>query len=270
MPVIISRIFESKYHNSQKIKDFNFVRCVCSSGGRVSQTMINQLKKTFNKSEIYLMYGLTEAFRSTFLPPNQIDLRPTSIGKAIPEVEIYVLDENNNDCPPGVPGELIHRGGCISKGYWNDKFKTEERFKIIERFPGERVVFSGDIVKKDEDGFLYFISRKDNMLKNSGIRISPSEVEETIEKFFKINMCVIFGIENENVGHDLVLIYSLNSNETLETKELENYLKFNLPSHMVPKYYFHVTEFPSTGNDGKIDRVSIINHVKKELGFNDL
>jgi len=267
MPVIISRIFDPRFYNPNKGFDLSSVKYVCSSGGRVSPIMVDNLKGAFKQSRIFLMYGLTEAFRSTFLPPEQIDLRSGSIGKAIPESEIYVLDDQNNDCPPGVAGELVHRGGCISKGYWNDKEKTAERFKIIDRFPGERVVFSGDLVKTDEEGFIYFISRKDNMLKNSGIRISPSEVEETVEKNKQILSSVVFGIENIEVGHDLVLVYRTPGKEPLVQGELMSFLKENLPSHMVPKYQLHMPEFPATGNEGKIDRVSVIEVAKKQLGF---
>jgi acyl-CoA synthetase (AMP-forming)/AMP-acid ligase II len=258
MPVIISRIFDPRFSNSSKIPKLESVRYVCSSGGRVSPVMIDYLKKTFVNAEIFLMYGLTEAFRSTFLPPEQLDIRPGSIGRAIPETEIYVLDENNEDCPPGVPGELVHRGGCISKGYWNDEEKTAFRFKTISKFPGERVVFSGDLVKKDEDGYIYFISRKDNMLKNSGIRISPTEVEETIEKNKRILASVVFGVENIEVGHDLVLVYRTADKEPIPQVELISFLKKELPSHMVPKFQIHMSDFPVLGNDGKIDRVAVI------------
>jgi amino acid adenylation domain-containing protein len=266
MPVIISRIFDVRFMDPKKAKSLKSVKYVCSSGGRVSVNMVENLQKTFPAAKVFLMYGLTEAFRSTFLAPEQVNIRPASIGKAIPESEIYVLDENHNDCPPGVPGELVHRGGCISKGYWNDPEKTAERFKIIDRFPGERVVFSGDLVKTDEEGFIYFISRKDNMLKNSGIRISPSEIEETAEKHPAITAAVVFGIENVEVGYDIALVYRTSSKEPVPQAELISYLKANLPTHMVPKYQVHQVDFPATGNEGKVDRVTVIEQAKKTLG----
>jgi acyl-CoA synthetase (AMP-forming)/AMP-acid ligase II len=266
MPVIITRMFDPRLYAPEPGLDLSCVRYICSSGGRVSNDMIASLKGTFSKAEIFLMYGLTEAFRSTFLPPGQMEIRQGSIGKAIPEAEIYVLDEEYRDCPPGVPGELVHRGGCISKGYWNDAKSTAVRFRQIDRFPGERVVFSGDLVKTDEDGYLYFISRRDNMLKNSGIRISPTEVEETVERYDDVASVVVFGIENIEVGHDIVLVYTTTSRSPLDDAEFTRFMKRELPPHMVPKYLVHLPEFPTTGNEGKIDRVAVASRAKVQLG----
>ena len=133
----------------------------------------------------FLMYGLTEAFRSTYLPPSEVDKRPDSIGKAIPNAEILVLREDGTPCAANEPGELVHRGALVGMGYWNDPEKTAERYKPL---PGreaglvlpELAVFSGDTVRRDEDGFLYFIGRRDEMIKTSGYRVSPTEIEEVL------------------------------------------------------------------------------------------
>ena len=263
MPVIISRLFDKRFFNSKIKFDLSSVRYICTSGGKVSIEMINNLKLIFDKSKLYLMYGLTEAFRSTYLKPSQLELRPNSIGKAIPNTEIYILDDNLNECAPGEIGELVHRGGCISKGYWNNKIETNKRFRVIDKFPGERVVFSGDLVKKDSEGFLYFISRKDSMMKNSGIRISPSEIEYVTDSYKGIKATVVFGIENINVGHDIVLVYCTDNHNPIQKEILINKLKKDLPFYMVPKFIFHLKDFPVTGNQGKIDRVSIIDEIKK-------
>jgi acyl-coenzyme A synthetase/AMP-(fatty) acid ligase len=265
MPVIINRIFDSKFLNRNISYDMSRVKYVCTSGGKVSQKMIENLDATFKNSKIYLMYGLTEAFRSSYLIPEQLYVRPNSIGKAIPDVELYILNEKGDDCKPGEVGELVHRGGCISKGYWNDEINTKHRFRTIDRFPGEKVVFSGDYVKKDEDGFIYFISRKDNMLKNSGIRISPTEIEQTFEKNYKVISTVVFGIENIKVGHDIVLAYTSIDRKSIDIKELRKFAKNHLPFHMVPKYFFHFEEFPVTGNQGKIDRVTVVKSLEKKI-----
>ena len=106
------------------------------------------------------MYGLTEAFRSTFLDPNELSRKPNSIGKAIPDVKILVLDENLNECSPDVPGELVHRGDCITNGYWKLNKKTKEKFKKIIQYKDEILVFSGDIVKKDREGFIFYWKKR--------------------------------------------------------------------------------------------------------------
>ena len=265
MPIIINRIFDKRLFNKKFSYNLSKVKYVCTSGGKISESMLKELKSNFSFSKIYLMYGLTEAFRSTFLDPDQIEIRPNSIGKAIPETKIYILNEKGEECAPGEIGELVHRGGCISKGYWNDKAKTDQRFRQLDRFPGERVVFSGDLVKRDADGYLYFISRKDKLLKNSGMRISPNEIEETVEKNELIDLSVVFGKENIKVGHDIILAYTTVDKKPIEKAILKSYLKNKLPFYMYPKYIFHLNEFPITGNEGKIDRVSVQNYIADKI-----
>ena len=186
MPVIISRMFDPQLPGPDGDLDFSALRYVCTTGGPVTARMLDQLRSTFPSTDIVLMYGLTEAFRSSWLPPDQVAVRPTSIGKAIPEVELYVLDENGRDCAPGVPGQLVHRGGCVAKGYWNAPEATAERFRQIDRFPGETVVFSGDLVRRDEEGYLYFLGRMDSMIKTHGFRVSPTEIEEHARRFDRL------------------------------------------------------------------------------------
>ncbi len=263
MPVIISKMFDRRFYSENPSLDFSSVKYVSTSGGRLSASMINDLTKTFDSAKIYSMYGLTEAFRSTFLDPEQLKIRPTSIGKAIPDVEIFVLNDNEKLCKPNEVGELVHRGACISKGYWGSPQKTTERFKIIDMFPDEIVVFSGDLVKTDDDGFLYFISRKDSMIKTQGYRVSPTEIEEEVNNHNKITTSVVFGRDNIDVGQDIVLIYTTTDKKELSKKLLLHYLKEKLPSYMIPKYIYYTNEFPITGNEGKIDRQSIINSFEK-------
>jgi acyl-coenzyme A synthetase/AMP-(fatty) acid ligase len=265
MPVIISKMFDRRFYTENSSLDFSSVRYVSTSGGRLSSGMINDLTRAFKSAKIFSMYGLTEAFRSTFLDPEQIKIRPTSIGKAIPDVEIFVLNDNKQLCKPNEVGELVHRGACISKGYWGSPKKTAERFKVIDMFPNETVVFSGDLVKTDEDGFLYFISRKDSMIKTQGYRVSPTEVEEEVNKHEKITTSVVFGRDNIDVGQDIILIYTTSDKKELSKKLLLHYLKEKLPSYMVPKYIYYNDEFPITGNEGKIDKQSIINSHNKIL-----
>ena len=267
MPVIMTKMFDPRFYVPNEAHDFSALRYICTSGGRVSQKMLDNLQTTFPRADIYLMYGLTEAFRSTYLPPEQIKHRPTSIGKAIPDVEIYVLDEDYNVCSPAVPGELVHRGGCIAKGYWNAPEKTAQVFRQIPQFPGETVVFSGDLVKTDEEGYLYFISRKDSMIKTYGYRVSPTEIEEEACKHDKIIASIAFGVTNPDIGEDIVLVYTSIDREPVDDKILLQYLKDALPRYMVPTYILHMEELPSTGNEGKIDRVAVQTMARRQLGL---
>jgi acyl-coenzyme A synthetase/AMP-(fatty) acid ligase len=139
--------------------DFSALRYVCSTGGRLSEDMLSDLRTTFPSARIYSMFGLTEAFRSTYLPPDKLAAHPTSIGKAIPDNQVLVLDEDGEECAPNVVGELVHRGSTVTKGYWRDPENTAKVFRSHPRFPGEILVYSGDKVIRDEEGYLYFMAR---------------------------------------------------------------------------------------------------------------
>jgi acyl-CoA synthetase (AMP-forming)/AMP-acid ligase II len=267
MPAIISRIFDRRFLDLHRNLNFDYVRCITSSGGRLSAEMLADILKYFPAADFYSMYGLTEAFRSTYLEPEQLKLRPTSIGKAIPDVEIIILDENGNECQPNQVGELVHRGGCITKGYWNDEVRTAERFKVLPRYPGEVVVFSGDFAYKDVDGYLFFDGRIDGMLKNNGIRISPTEIEAAFDEIGQVSEVVVFGIDNIAVGNDIVAVYTTHDLQPIEEITLIASLKRGLSSHMLPKYFIHMQSFPVTGNQGKIDRVNIRDLALKNFPF---
>ncbi|MER6333530.1 AMP-binding protein [Streptomyces sp. NPDC001034] len=254
MPVIITRLFDPRLLRRRPSYDLSAVRCVSTSGGAVSQRMIDDLAGVFPAAEVFLMYGLTEAFRSTYLEPDQLAKRPNSIGRAIPDVEILVLDEDLREVGPGERGELVHRGGCVSKGYWNAPEATAARFRSLPQFPGERVVFSGDIVTRDEEGYLYFVGRRDAMIKTSGYRVSPTEVEEIAAGFPAVETCTAVGVRNIEIGEDIALFYSSTGAEPVDEEALRSFLKDRLPSHMVPRYLWRRDAFPVTGNGGKIDR----------------
>src|SRR5712691_1557324 len=255
MPVIISRMFDPRLPGPDGPLDFSALRYICTSGGPVTGTMLGHLRRTFPESNIVLMYGLTESFRSSWLPPDQVTVRPTSIGKAIPEVELYVLDDEGQDCPSGVPGQLVHRGGCIAKGYWNAPEATAERFRQIDRFPGETVVSSGDLVRRDEEGYLYFVGRMDSMIKTYGFRVSPTEIEEHARRFDRLLDAVAFGIDSPEIGQDLALAYTTTDQNQIPLDTLADHFRLSMPYHMVPRWFVHMEAFPVTGNEGKVDRV---------------
>ena len=257
MPVIISRMFDPLLPGLEDDMDFSALRYVSTTGGPVTARMLEHLRKTFPGTDIVLMYGLTEAFRSSWLPPDQLAARPTSIGKAIPEVELYVLDDKEQDCAPDVPGQLVHRAGCIAKGYWNAPEATAERFRQIDRFPGETVVFSGDLVRRDQEGYLYFLARMDSMIKTYGFRVSPTEIEEQARRFEGLLDAVAFGIDNPEIGQDIALVYTTTDGTPLASDALTEHFRLSMPHHMVPRWFLHLEAFPATANQGKIDRVLV-------------
>ena len=255
MPVIISRMFDPRLPGPEGDLDFSALRYVSTTGGTVTARMLEQLQNVFPGTEIVLMYGLTEAFRSSWLPPAQLAARPTSIGKAIPEVELYVLDEEDRECPAGVPGQLVHRGGCIAKGYWNAPGATAERFRQIDRFPNETVVFSGDLVRRDEEGYLYFLGRMDSMIKTHGFRVSPTEIEEHARRVECLVDAVAFGVDNPEIGQDIAVVYTTTDGVPVAPDTLTEHFHMGMPHHMVPRWFIHLEAFPATGSGGKVDRV---------------
>lgn len=242
------------------------LRYFANTGGRMPRDTLDNLRQKLPRSKPFLMYGLTEAFRSTFLPPSEVDRRPDSIGKAIPNAEILVLREDGSVCAPNEPGELVHRGALVAQGYWNDPEKTAERFKPLPAsLPGrgkglvlpEIAVFSGDTVRMDEDGFLYFIGRRDEMIKTSGYRVSPTEIEEIIYSTGLVGECVAFGVENERLGQAIQVIATAPPDSSLDVAQLLSECRVRMPAYMVPAG-IEVRPGPLPRNpNGKIDRKAL-------------
>jgi len=242
------------------------LRYFANTGGRMPRETLDALRARMPKTKPFLMYGLTEAFRSTFLPPSEVDRRPDSIGKAIPNAEILVLREDGSPCAPNEPGELVHRGALVGMGYWNDPEKTAERYKPLPahtpgREPGlvipELAVYSGDTVRMDEEGFLYFIGRRDEMMKTSGYRVSPTEVEEIIYATKRVGECVAFGVDHATLGQAIHVIATPPPGQTLDTVELLAECRKQMPAYMVPAH-IDVREGPLPRNpNGKIDRKTL-------------
>ena len=235
------------------------LRYFTNSGGAMPTATLAELRRRVPRAKPYLMYGLTEAFRSTYLPPEQVDVRPHSMGKAIPNAEILVLREDGTECAPGEPGELVHRGALVALGYWNDPEKTAERFKPV---PGQRrelvmpemAVWSGDTVRRDDEGFLYFVSRRDEMIKTSGYRVSPTEVEEVIYRTGLVAEVAALGVSHPVLGQAIVLVAQPASGQAADSAALLAACKEALPLYMVPHHIdWHDGALPRNAN-GKIDR----------------
>ena len=235
------------------------LRYITNSGGAMPRATLDLLRGIFPNAMVFLMYGLTEAFRSTFLPPEELDGRPDSIGKAIPNAEVLVLREDGSLCAAGEPGELVHRGALVSMGYWNDREKTAERFKPVpSRQSGltipELAVWSGDTVRMDEEGFLYFIGRRDEMIKTSGYRVSPTEVEEVIYATELVGEAAAIGISHPVLGQAIVLLVTPRGGEKLDHDALMAACKLHLPAFMLPsRIESREGNLPRNPN-GKIDR----------------
>jgi acyl-CoA ligase (AMP-forming) (exosortase A-associated) len=236
------------------------LRYIANTGGRMPFELLQQLRAKVPRSKVYLMYGLTEAFRATYLPPEEVTRRPDSIGKAIPNSEILVLREDGTPCGPDEPGELVQRGALVALGYWNNTEATAERFKPLPRSADsgtvmpEIAVFSGDTVRMDAEGFLYFIGRRDEMIKTSGYRVSPTEVEEIIYSTGLVDECVAFGVPDDALGQVIQVVAATTTRKPVDKAVLVAECRQRMPAYMVPaKIELQVTPLPRNPN-GKLDR----------------
>ncbi len=240
------------------------LRYFANTGGRMPRETLMALRQRVPAARPFLMYGLTEAFRSTYLPPDEVDRRPDSIGKAIPNAEILVLRDDGSECAPDEPGELVHRGALVGMGYWGDAEKTAERYKPLPVGIGGReaglqipelAVFSGDTVRRDAEGFLYFIGRRDEMMKTSGYRVSPTEVEEVLYATRLVGECVAFGVDHPTLGQAIQVIATApDGSADVDVAALLLACKQHMPAYMVPAgVATQAGPLPRNPN-GKIDR----------------
>ncbi|WP_319797567.1 acyl-CoA ligase (AMP-forming), exosortase A system-associated [Nitrobacter sp.] len=234
------------------------LRYFANTGGRMPRATLDRLRSIFKKASPYLMYGLTEAFRSTYLDPSEVDHRPNSIGKAIPNAEILVVRPDGSICDANEEGELVHRGALVTLGYWNDPERTAIRFRPVPGRPAgirttELAVFSGDAVVRDDEGFLYFVGRKDEMIKTSGYRVSPEEIEEVIYNTAMVRDAVALGVDDESIGQAIVIAVSPLRGVPLEESVLVAELRKQLPLYMIPRKVIIRDELPRSPN-GKFDR----------------
>ncbi len=240
------------------------LRYFANTGGRMPRETLMRLRQRVPDAKPFLMYGLTEAFRSTYLPPEEVDRRPDSIGRAIPNAEILVLREDGSSCATDEPGELVHRGALVGLGYWNDPQKTAERYRPLPVGVGGRegglqipevAVFSGDTVRRDAEGFLYFVGRRDEMIKTSGYRVSPTEVEEVVYATRMVGECAAFAAEHPVLGQVIHLSATAPAGgDALDVAALLVACREAMPAYMVPAAVHPMTSPLPRNPNGKIDR----------------
>jgi acyl-CoA ligase (AMP-forming) (exosortase A-associated) len=233
------------------------LRYITNTGGAMPQPVLQTLRRLLPTTRIFLMYGLTEAFRSTYLPPEELDRRPTSMGRAIPNTEILVVNEAGQLCHPGEVGELVHRGPTVSMGYWGQPELTARVLRPHPLLPTElgdqeRVCYSGDLVRMDEEGFLYFVARRDAMIKTSGYRVSPTEVEQVIFESGLVRGAAVIGIPDEVLGQQIKALVVPKADTVVDPVALIEFCGSRLPRYMVPKVVETLDELPKTSS-GKVD-----------------
>ncbi|RLW71047.1 MAG: acyl--CoA ligase, partial [gamma proteobacterium symbiont of Stewartia floridana] len=241
------------------------LRYITSSGGVVPVETTQQLRRNLPHTDIYLMYGLTEAFRSTYLPPDQLDRRPTSMGQAIPNAEVKVLRADGTPCDIDEAGELVHLGPLVAQGYWKDDQATRQRFRPIPDSSDQSMaVWSGDIVKQDSEGYLYFIGRADDQIKTSGYRVSPNEIESIFQDTGLLNEVVALGLPHPVLGQTIVLIVVPKVDRGVTEELLINLTKKQLTSYMIPSRIIFRNSMP-TNPHGKLDRKLMAQQLMDEV-----
>ncbi|SEO98443.1 acyl-CoA ligase (AMP-forming), exosortase A system-associated [Aquisalimonas asiatica] len=234
------------------------LRYITNSGGKLPRRTLETLQARLPETDIVLMYGLTEAFRSTYLPPEELQRRPDSMGRAIPNARVMVVRPDGSPCRPGETGELVHAGPLVSLGYWNDAERTAERFRPapdrLRELPlGETAVWSGDLVTRDDAGYFYFVGRHDDMIKTSGYRVSPTEVEDVLHASGHVHEAVALGVPHPVLGEAILAVVCATAGEE-DPKPLQAACQRALPRFMVPADYIIQTEPLPRGPNGKIDR----------------
>lgn len=235
------------------------LRLFANTGGQMPAGLLASLRALFPNARPFLMYGLTEAFRSTYLDPDEVDRQPGSIGKAIPNARIKVIRPDGSECSPYEHGELVHIGAHVAMGYWRRPEETQKRFRPA---PGagadglcqQTAVWSGDIVYRNEEGFLFFVGRLDGMIKTSGYRVSSTEIEETLLASELIGEAVVVGIPNPELGQEILAYVTAGASGTVDEAALRKYAQARLPLYMIPRRFVLLDAMPRNNNE-KYDRV---------------
>ena len=240
--------------------EFPALRRITNSGGKISLNILQQIPRLFPDVDVYLMYGLTEAFRSTYLSPEKFQRKMGAIGQAIPGAEVYVIKHGEGIAHPGEQGELVHRGPLVSLGYWGKPEVTEQKIRpcpeLWHLIGDEPVVYSGDIVRVDADGDLWFIGRNDAMIKTNGFRVSPDEIEDLVCRSGVIAEAVAFGVEHEDLGQAVhVAILPVGN---FDEEALLLYCRRAMPSYMVPRRFHIWPESMPRTSSGKIARPDVV------------
>jgi acyl-CoA synthetase (AMP-forming)/AMP-acid ligase II len=235
--------------------DFSALRYITNTAAALPVEYIKRLRESFPHVRIYSMYGLTECKRVSYLPPEEIDHRPKSIGTGMPNEEVWIADDKGHRVGPGVIGELVVRGSNVMRGYWG---LPEDTDRVLRPgiYPGEKVLYTSDLFKMDEDGFLYFVGRKDDMIKSKGERISPREIEDCLCRMQGIAEAAVIGVPDEILGQAIKAFVSAKDGHELTDRDVLQFCKENLEDFMIPKYLRFMEILPKSPN-GKIDKLAL-------------
>jgi len=236
--------------------DLSHLRYISNTAAALPPVHIQKLREFFPKTKIYSMYGLTECKRVSYLPPDQLDVRPASVGKAMPNTEVYIVDEEGKKVGPGIVGELVVRGASVMRGYWEMPEETAQKLKPGQ-YPGEMLLYTGDLFKMDEEGYLYFVARQDDIIKSRGEKVSPKEVENILYEIDGVIEAAVTGVHDDVLGEAIKAYIVLKVGSDLTEKDILRFCSRHLEDFMVPKYVEFRKELPKTST-GKISKRGLL------------
>ncbi len=250
MSAILLQMEDIKRHS------FEHLRYITNTAQALPVRHIKGLREFFPKARLYSMYGLTECKRVSYLPPEELDRRPGSVGKGMPNTEAYIVDEDGKRVGPGVMGELVVRGSNIMKGYWEMPEETAKRIRP-GAFAGDRVLYTGDLFRMDEEGFLYFVSRKDDIIKSRGEKVSPKEIENVLYSIEGVVEAAVVGVPDELFGQAIKAFIVRENGSAITEKDIQRHCAAHLEDFLVPKFVEFASELPKT-DTGKIKKSALI------------
>src|SRR5712664_1244716 len=235
-----------------KQHDFSRLRYITNTAAALPPHHIQQLRQLFPQVKLYSMYGLTECKRVSYLPPDQLDVRPTSVGRGMPNEEVYIVDETGRRVGPGVVGELVVRGSHVMKGYWE---LLEETAQVLKPgpLPGEQVLYTGDFFKMDDEGYLYFVGRKDDIIKSRGEKVSPKEIEDVLYSLDGVAEAAVVGVPDPVLGQAIKAVITVRDGARLTEQDLLRHCAQHLEDFMMPKFVEFRDSLPKTSS-GKISK----------------
>ena len=261
LPVVPSMVPLLKRHNERFCYDLSSIRCITNTGAALNVKHINMLQEQFTSARIFSMYGLTECKRCTYLPPEMLEKKPTSVGIAIPNTELWIVDEEGNRLQSNQVGQLVIRGTTVMRGYWRKPDKTAKKLKRGV-LPDEKVLYTGDYCWLDEEGYLYFYGRMDEVLKCRGIKVSPREVETVLMQHSLVIEAAVIGVDDSEWGTTLHAFIATSAKITLS--ELQSYCQQHLSAEQQPKFFSLLHALPKLLN-GKIDKLQLTADLGREL-----
>ena len=239
-----------------KSQRFPSLRYITNTAAALPAEKIRQLREAFPDSRLFSMYGLTECKRVSYLPPEQLDVRPTSVGRGMPNEEVYIVDEHDARVLPGVVGELVVRGANVMKGYWEMPEETDRMLRPGP-LPGEKVLYTGDLFRADDEGYLYFVGRRDDIIKTRGEKVSPREVEEVLHALSGVAEAAVIGMPDEVLGQSIRAVVRLEPGASLSEQDVLRHCAARLEDFMVPKSVEFRAEMPKTAT-GKVSKRELL------------